>query len=275
MRTPITYYGGKQTMLKEILPRLWTKRDLYVEPFFGGGAVFFSKGQEKNEVINDKSDFVINFYEVLKNDFEALNKMVQGTLYSESLYQKAAIIYDDQLNFDKVTRAWAFWALSIMSFGRIINSSSGFSCRIEKAYECPQKLQTKKAEFTQIATRLENVCIRNRDALEIIQKYDYEGAFFYIDPPYVGANQGHYKGYTQESFNALLETLSHLKGKFLLSSYENESLKKYKDNYDWQVYKFDMQNYMAKDKEGSKSRKTEVLTANYDISEGERLLLNI
>ena len=35
MRTPITYYGGKQTMLKHILP-LIPSHTLYTEPFWGG-----------------------------------------------------------------------------------------------------------------------------------------------------------------------------------------------------------------------------------------------
>lgn len=35
MKTPITYYGGKQKMLKIILPMI-PEHDIYVEPFFGG-----------------------------------------------------------------------------------------------------------------------------------------------------------------------------------------------------------------------------------------------
>ena len=42
LRTPVTYYGGKQRMLNEILPKI-PVHACYVEPFFGGGAVFFAK----------------------------------------------------------------------------------------------------------------------------------------------------------------------------------------------------------------------------------------
>ncbi len=44
-------------------------------------------------------------------------------------------------------------------------------------------------------------------------------AFHYCDPPYVGANQGHYGGYTQEHFNELLNTLSRIKGMVFTSSF--------------------------------------------------------
>jgi DNA adenine methylase len=52
-------------------------------------------------------------------------------------------------------------------------------------------------------------------------------AFFYLDPPYVGSDQGHYDGYSQADFDALLRLLEKLKGNFLLSSYRNAGL----DNY--------------------------------------------
>ena len=42
MKTPISYYGGKQTMLKHILP-LIPDHKLYTEAFCGGAAVLFAK----------------------------------------------------------------------------------------------------------------------------------------------------------------------------------------------------------------------------------------
>ena len=52
MKTPISYYGGKQTLLKHILP-LIPEHALYTEAFCGGCAVLFAKEPAKCEVIND------------------------------------------------------------------------------------------------------------------------------------------------------------------------------------------------------------------------------
>ena len=68
LKTPISYYGGKQNMLKEILPRI-PEHTIYTEAFFGGGAVFFAKPPVKSETINDTNNMVVNFYDVLKLDY--------------------------------------------------------------------------------------------------------------------------------------------------------------------------------------------------------------
>ena len=52
MKTPISYYGGKQSLAATILGLIPPHR-LYCEPFVGGAAVFFAKEKSKVEVIND------------------------------------------------------------------------------------------------------------------------------------------------------------------------------------------------------------------------------
>lgn len=42
LKTPVTYYGGKQTMVSKILP-LIPEHKLYAEPFAGGAAIFWAK----------------------------------------------------------------------------------------------------------------------------------------------------------------------------------------------------------------------------------------
>lgn len=65
MKTPISYYGGKQTMLKHILP-LILKRQLYTETFYGGAAVLFAKCAVEAGIINDLNGDLCNFYWMAK-----------------------------------------------------------------------------------------------------------------------------------------------------------------------------------------------------------------
>jgi DNA adenine methylase len=48
MRTPISYYGGKQIMSRHILP-LIPEHTRYTESYFGGGAILFAKEPSESE----------------------------------------------------------------------------------------------------------------------------------------------------------------------------------------------------------------------------------
>ncbi|HRJ37017.1 MAG TPA: DNA adenine methylase, partial [Flavobacteriales bacterium] len=88
MKTPITYYGGKQALLKHLIP-LIPSHKIYCEPFFGGGALFFAKPPSEVEIINDINSEVVNFFRVAKTKFDALQKEVRASLHSRELYKKA------------------------------------------------------------------------------------------------------------------------------------------------------------------------------------------
>lgn len=89
MKTPIAYYGGKQNLAPHIIP-LFPKHVQYVEPFTGGGAIFFQKKPSKNEVINDLDGRLTNFYTVCKNKFHDLALMIQGTSHSEVIHKQTS-----------------------------------------------------------------------------------------------------------------------------------------------------------------------------------------
>lgn len=88
MKTPISYYGGKQSLVKDILP-LFPEHKIYVEPFFGGGAVYWSKEPVQCEIVNDVNMNIVNFYEVLKHSYFDLRKKVEATLHSRETYKKS------------------------------------------------------------------------------------------------------------------------------------------------------------------------------------------
>ncbi|SNA83493.1 D12 class N6 adenine-specific DNA methyltransferase [Flavobacterium psychrophilum] len=258
LKTPISYYGGKQSMLKHILPII-PEHTIYVEPFFGGGAVFWAKEPAKVEVVNDLNGNVINFYEQLKTNFVELKTKVDATPYSREVYKSAMVVYETPYIFNPVTRAWAFWVGTIQGFSNKIGSWRSSTQRHKESLLNHNK---KDSFTTDLSKRLDTTQIECMDAVQLILKLDSENTFFYIDPPYVGANQGHYGGYTQEHFDDLLKVLSQIKGKFLLSSYPNDILDKYRIKYKWFSSDKDMVLSASRD---SNKRKIEALTSNYLI----------
>jgi DNA adenine methylase len=261
LKTPLSYYGGKQTLAKTILGLIPPHR-LYCEPFLGGAAIFFAKEPSKIEVINDTNGEIINFYEVLQRDFTALEKEVAISLHSRKLHTQARVIYQNPELFDRVKRAWAIWVLANSSYGNMLDGGYGYD---RTTNGTTKKLATKRTTFTvDYAIRLQRAQIECCDALRIIRSRDCTDAFFYLDPPYVGSDQGHYDGYTQEDFDALLRLLETLQGKFLLSSFRNKALAEFTKRNGWHNIELNLFCAMTNRYE-SKRRKVEVLTANYPI----------
>jgi DNA adenine methylase len=262
MKTPITYYGGKQKLVSTILP-LIPVHNLYAEPFFGGGAIFFAKPKSNVEVINDTNKEVINFYNVVKQDFIALEKEIRITLHSRDLYRKASTIYQNPDMFSELKRAWAFWTLAAQGFAGIVDGSWGYDIAKNTT---SKKISNKRDAFTEeYAIRLQNVQIECTDAIRIITSRDNKDAFFYCDPPYIGSDCGHYDGYSVQDYEQLLETLTKIEGKFLLSSYPSEPLKRFVKANGWYQKTMEMGVTVASKSPKPRKIKTEVLTANYPI----------
>ena len=257
MRTPITYWGGKQQLAPVILP-LIPDHVTYCEPFFGGGAIFFQKKPSEVEIINDLNRSVVNFYRQAREQFEELQAKIQGTLHSRSEHDDALVMYQNPHLFSDLERAWSFWVLTNQGYsGKIGTWGYGTICPSNE-----KKLDNRRAEFTDaLQKRLARVQIECDDALKIIRLRDRPTTFFYLDPPYFNSNMGHYGGYTEADFIALLETCSKIGGKFLMSSYPSPVLTDFVEKQGW----FYREIEMAKPSGGTKSRKIEALTANYPI----------
>lgn len=57
----LKWAGGKTQMLKELLPKVPSSYGRYIEPFIGGGAMFFAL-QPENAIIADSNPELINMY---------------------------------------------------------------------------------------------------------------------------------------------------------------------------------------------------------------------
>lgn len=263
MKTPTSYYGGKQNLVTTILP-LIPKHKTYVEPFVGGGAIFWSKPKSDVEVINDYNRELINFYECVQNDFVDLEKMIRISLHSRSLHNDATVIYNNPHMFSRLQRAWSIWVLSAQSFSSMLDGTWGYD-KIKGTTS--QKIANRRETFTEdLAVRIQNVQIECTDALRIIRARDYDEAFHYCDPPYYNSDCGHYDGYTIDDFENLLKLLSEVKGRFLMSSYPSEILKKYTEDNGWNVRTIEQSVSVANGTGKPGKKKIEVLTANYDLS---------
>ncbi len=257
LKPPITYYGGKQRMVRELLA-LVPEHSLYVEAFMGGGALFFAKEPSRSEVINDINGEVTNFYAVLHSDFDNLQRRIKQTLHSRVCYDKALDVYNNSQVHDALSRAWAFWVVTNQGFSsRIGNWGLGRDNKMGKS------IANKRERFTpELSERLQHVQVESSDALKVIARYDSLDTFFYLDPPYFNSNCGHYKGFSEGDFHKLLHSLGQIKGKFLLSCYPSDLLDSFINIYGWKKKEVE-RTFCVTHK--STRKKNEVLIFNYEL----------
>lgn len=260
-KTPLVYYGGKQRIADWICSMI-PKHRIYCEPFFGGGAVFFTKAPSFLEVINDKNECLVNFYLQIQNNFEELAAKIGTTLHSESMYLRARQIYNGEIKVDDIEKAVATWLVFTQS--RLASAKAGwrYDNGTDGSHYGIVELHNRQNLCPWLQKRLSKVQISCRDALQVIRNRDTEDTFFYLDPPYPGANQGHYSGYTFEDLEDLLSILQSIKGKFALSNYPSPWIDHYAKLMGWHIYTMKMKkdSTMARQKG---AEKVEILVTNY------------
>ena len=258
MRTPISYYGGKQTMLKHILP-LIPSHKIYTEAFCGGAAVLFAKRPAEAEIINDINMELTNFYWCAQVYYSDLKCEIDKTLHSRDLHAHAGHINSYPQFFTPVERAWAVWALCKMSFASMMDGTFGY----DFGGMMPKKLRNAKDEFTeQLCQRLERVTIENRNALDVIACYDAPDAFHFVDPPYVNSDCGHYEDtFNEQNMEQLLQLLETVKGKFMLTMFPFDMIDRYAQKNGWIIHRVERTISASK---SSRRRQEEWMVCNYE-----------
>ena len=158
---------------------------------------------------------VYNFYKQLRDNAEELERVLNLTQHCKEDFYKCRDIYKGKANASDLEKARAFFVICSQSFG---GNCSSFG-RHAKSTRKVNMARNGRLNIAKLKERMKSVSIENEDALSLIKRYDFKDAFFYLDPPYPGVNQGPYSGYSMEDFNKLTDCLLHINGKFALSCY--------------------------------------------------------
>jgi len=216
MKPAFSYYGGKQKIAKRIV-ELLPEHKCYVEPFCGGAAVLFAKPPSFNEVLNDTNGRIVNFFKVLRDQPDNLIRKIQLTPYSRREHYDARNVSAD--NVDDARR----WYCDVQQ-GFLNKPRSGWLAT--PAANCAKKVKMSADRLADVAQRVASVHVENVDAEKCIKQWDSKDTLFYVDPPYPSTDQGHYRGFSQGDFERLIEQLSGIKGRAVLSCYPNDAVPK-------------------------------------------------
>ena len=114
MNAVIKYPGAKWSIAQWIIEK-FPPHHSYLEPFFGSGAVLFTKERSRIETVNDLDNEVVNFFEWVKTDPEKLGAAIYWTPYARKVYEKAWAAQNTET--DSFQRAVNFCARMMMGHG--------------------------------------------------------------------------------------------------------------------------------------------------------------
>ncbi len=195
----LKWVGGKRQIMPAIEQHLPKVIKSYIEPFIGGGAVFFHL-QPKNAIINDFNAELVNVYHVIKNDIENLILDLQKHKNEPQYFYKIRALdrTKEFANLSSVERASRIIYLNKTCYNGLyrVNNSGEFNSPFGK-YKNPNIVNDSTLRAVNFYLNSNNIRIENTDYETILKEAD-KNSFVYLDPPYYPISESsNFTGYVQ------------------------------------------------------------------------------
>lgn len=204
-KSPYPWPGAKQRIAAQVWDALGDV-DLYVEPFFGSGAVLLSRPEDhkrKRELINDIDGYVCNFWRAVQADPEGVAALVDPVVCELDLHARNTRLIaereafterlrSDPEYFDARLAAWWAWGQSVW-IGCGWASAHKFSKPVCKAGRWPDGIlhpgrQPLDSCLSNLGARLDRVTVYcgdwRRCVTSAIIKQGGATVGVFLDPPY-------------------------------------------------------------------------------------------
>ena len=227
----LKWVGGKQQLLNQFEPFFPDKFNRYIEPFVGGGAVFFHLYRARRAVndilLFDNNEELINTFLVVRDKVEELIRvlLIHQKKHNTDYYYKIRNLDRGNVQLSGVERAARTIYLNKTCYNGLyrVNSKGQFNTPIGN-YKNPQILNENILRNANQA--LQDVHIEVKDFRDIID-FARPGDFIYFDPPYVPMSKtANFTNYTAGSFRKqdqidLADVFKQLTGKGCLCMLSN------------------------------------------------------
>ena len=193
----LKWAGGKSQMLDDLFPLIPNSFNRYIEPFIGGGALFFAL-QPKDGIIADSNPELINLYVQVANNVDDVISYLKEYKNDEEFFYKIR-----SLNWQKLDPAEAAARMIYLNktcFNGLyrVNRNGEFNVpfgRYKNPNICDSESLIKASELLK-STKI--VC---GDYKDVLAHNAGKGDFVFLDPPYVPVSEyADFKRYTKEQF---------------------------------------------------------------------------
>ncbi|BCR21889.1 Modification methylase DpnIIA [Borrelia sp. HM] len=234
----LKWAGGKTNLLKSILDNIPLIFNNYIEPFVGGGALFFALNLQ-NSIINDINSNLINFYKEIAYNLD--NFLLGIEQYNHIPLTKEHYLNIrnsfNNANLTNLEKACIFLYLNKTCYNGLYRENS--KGQFNTPFGQYKKISFYEVKNLQFASRLlRSVRILSTDFFYLLNFIERDD-FVYLDPPYIPCSKtSNFTNYSRYGFDFKMhekllhfcDNIDQIGAKFLLSnSYTNSSLKLYKN----------------------------------------------
>lgn len=193
----LKWAGGKSQMLDVLLSKVPSHYGKYIEPFFGGGALFFALRPE-NAVIADSNPELVNLYAQIRDHVEEVITVLTGYKNEQDQFLKVRSL--DWTKLSPVDAAARTIYLNKTCFNGLyrVNRKGQFNTPFGK-YKNPKICDAQA--LREASKTLQNATIACGDYAAVLAEHAKPGDFVFLDPPYIPVSEySDFKRYTKEQF---------------------------------------------------------------------------
>jgi DNA adenine methylase len=203
----LKWAGGKTQLLPALLKRVPNSYNRYLEPFLGGGALYFAM-QPRTAYLADLNPELINCFEVVRGNLAELKEELKRYRYDKEMYYEVREL-DRKAEYSStspVARAARFIYLNKTCFNGLyrVNAKGHFNVPFG-AYKDPTILDV--PNLTACSNTLQSAVLKTGTFEEIADVAD-AGDFVYFDPPYAPVSEtAAFTQYVSGGFDAASQEL--------------------------------------------------------------------
>lgn len=283
--------GNKTSLLPYINAILPENCERFVDVFGGSGTVLLGRKPCPFEVYNDYDSDLVNLFRCMKDrtlafikelGFYPLNSRADFLLLKDELSRHSfdsafldeeselAYVLLTPLNSDEIKkllteRATDYDIKRAVAFYKVVRLS--YSSGLKSFASQPIDLRRFFQSIWELHDRMANVIIENQDFETLIRHYDRPNTVFYCDPPYYETEGMYAACFSKEDHERLMNTLSKIDGRFLLSYNDCEYIR---DLYrDFEIFECSRIHNMAQ-RYNAGAEFPELLIGNFDLLETQK-----
>ena len=184
-------------MLPQLLPAIPEKYETYIEPFIGGGALFFAH-QPENAIIADSNPELINLYQAIADNVEEVIAYLSKLQNEEEVFYQVRALDWKVLPKPEAAARTIFLNRTCFNGLYRVNKKGQFNVPFGR-YANPKILDEDSLySASELLKRAKIVC---GDYKTILKDYAKPGDFVFLDPPYLPISEyADFQRYTKEQF---------------------------------------------------------------------------